>query len=99
MTSTAPVEIRQGSVCGKIGSLDEAAFTVNGAPAPEEVTATLRDAVATATSSIAEREICTSYLPEGDALMTQVRVDGVRHPELDMRVLWVEPSEGFLVHR
>lgn len=98
MTSMAPVEIRQGAVCGKISSPDEAVFTVNGAPASAEVTATLREAVATTTSSIADREICTSYVPEGDALMSQVLVDGVRRPDFDMRVLWVDPSAGFLVH-
>lgn len=97
MTSAAPVEIKDGAVCGKISPPDARAFTINGAPAPENVTATLREAVATATSSIAGREICTSYVHDGDALMSQVRVDGVRRPEFDMRVLWVDPAEGFVV--
>lgn len=99
MTSMAPVEIKAGAVCGKISSPDAGAFTVNGAPASADVTATLRAAVATTTSSIADREICTSYVPDADALMAQVRVDGVRRPDFDMRVLWVDPSEGFVVGR
>jgi len=97
MTSVAPVEIKDSAICGKISSPDAGAFTVDGSPAPADVTAKLRDAVATATSSIADREICTSYVPDGDDLMAQVRVDGVRRPEFDMRVLWVDPSEGFVV--
>lgn len=97
MTSVAPVVIKDGAVCGKFSSPQSAAFMVSGAAAPANVTATLRKAVATATASIANREICTTYVADGDALMSQVRVDGVRRPEFDMRVLWVEPAEGFAV--
>ena len=97
MTSTAPVENKAGAICGKISSPEAGAFTINGASAPPDLTATLRQAVATSTSSIADREICTSYIPDGDALISQVRVDGVRRPEFDMRVLWVEPAAGYVV--
>ena len=97
MTSVSPGQIKGDAICGKIRSPESGTFTVNGVPAPKDVEATLRKAVATATSSIADREICTSYIRDGDALASQVRVDGVRRPELDMQVLWVDPAEGFAV--
>lgn len=97
MTSVAPVEIKDGAVCGKISSPEEGIFTIDGITPPVEVVSRLRAAVATATASIAEREICTSYVRDGEALKAVVRVAGAPRPEFDMRVLWVTPSDGFSV--
>lgn len=95
MTSVEPVTIKDGAICGKISLSGKDAFTVDGAPAPEAVAATLREAVATAMAPLRDREICTSYVDDGDGLRAQVRVDAAPRPDLDIRVRWVHPSEGF----
>jgi hypothetical protein len=97
MTSTAPVTIKDGAICGRLSSADAQTFAVDGRAASPDVAAALREAVAKAYSPLADREICTSYVPDGEGLKSRVYVDGARRPDFDMQVLWVDPAEGFSV--
>lgn len=99
MRSTAPVEVKAGAICGKIAAhdLEIATFTVDGRPADDATAAKVRQAIAPVYAPLLGREVCTTYVPDGETLWARASVDGVRRPDLDARVRWVSPSEGYEV--
>jgi hypothetical protein len=99
MQTTTPVTIERGQVCGPVRAEDvsAASFTVDGLPAPADVTASLRSATLAAMQGVIGKTICTAYVPEGNAFVAQATVDGVRRPESDQKVIWVSPSDGYSV--
>jgi len=99
METTSTVQIKEGRVCGIIQLRDMAvaSFTVDGKPAGEQQTYRLRDKVEELFQVLADREACTTYLPDGAALMAKHSLDGVEKPKLDQVVTWVSPEDGFKV--
>jgi hypothetical protein len=99
MQTTTPVTIERGRVCGPVRADDIAAasFTVDGAPAAADLTASLRSATLTAMQSLIGKTICTAYVPDGNRFVAQATIDGVRRPEADQNVIWVSPSDGYSV--
>lgn len=99
MRTTAPVVVKGNAICGAIaeGDLAAAAFTISGQPADAPNTEALRNAVRPAYAALLNREICTSYLPAGDAMTARVTVGGKRMPALDQRVIWVSTADGYTV--
>lgn len=99
MTSVAPVQVKAGAVCGIIGKgdLKAASFEVDGAPASPDVAERVRQAIEPAYAPIVEREICTTYVPAGDALKAEISLEGKRRSEMDMPVRWVPADAGFTV--
>lgn len=91
------VFLRDGMVCSPVGPADLEAmrFTIDGAPAPAEVTAELRAVFAQALAGV--QEICVRYTPAGDRMRVTVFADGVEQPDLAVDTLWVRPEDGYTV--
>ena len=99
MRTVAPVEVKDGQVCGVIRSEDlaSATFTIDGQAADETTAKSLRDYVAPGFAPMFNHEVCTRYVTDGAMLKGLVSLDGRRRPDLDQPVRWVAPSEGFSV--
>lgn len=98
MHSTTRVVIRDHKICGRVlaGDADAATFEVNGAPASEDATVRLRQAIR---QSLAELgEVCSLYTSDGAGGFTvSVDVDSVAHPEMAEHIIWVAPADGYRV--
>jgi len=99
MTTRAPVAVKAGAVCGSIRmrDLETASFVIDGTPADATDAEAVRKAVAPAYAPFLDKEFCTVYRADGPGLVGEVTVDGVRRRELDQRVRWVSPAEGYVV--
>lgn len=99
MRTVSLIEIKTDRVCGYIRPLDieSATFTVSGRPAQAAETTMLRRDVQMVVKSSFDREICTAYFPDGEGLRAKVNLGGVPHPEMDQKVIWVSPSDGYTV--
>ena len=99
MTTKAPVEVKAGAVCGyiRLRDLETASFVIDGTPADATDAEAVRKAVAPAYAPFLDKEFCTVYRASGSALVGEVTVDGVRRRELDQRVRWISPSDGYVV--
>ena len=96
MRNVSPVVVRDGAVCGELAGLDNAVFTSGGRPVAPAMASMIRAQVSAAFAQIG-KEACTTYTPQGDGLLAQVAVDGVARPELNQPVIWVSPSDGYVV--
>ena len=90
------VEVKNDQVCGPIRSEDLAiaTFTVGNQPADAEQTAKLRQQMQTAMQPILGRETCTSFTPDGRGFRARVITGG---ESSDDRVIWIAPSDGYIV--
>ena len=99
MIAVSPVEVRGEQECGVMrpADIDTANFTVQGRAADPRLTGLLREKVKAALQDRFNHEICTTYVPDGEALTAQASLDGVRQPSLDQAVIWVAPTDGYRV--
>jgi hypothetical protein len=99
MRTTAAVQVKGEAVCAVLAAQDiEAAkFTIDGQPAEAENAASIRRGIAPAYKQVLNRELCTTYEGAGEEMKALVSIDGRRRPELDLRVRWVSPADGFEV--
>lgn len=96
MTSVAPVQVKDGAICGVLRPGDVAAstFAVAGAPATPEQAAALRKQMTAAMQPLFGKEVCTSMTASGGG---EARIDGVRVPAMDQPVIWVPKSAGWKI--
>ena len=101
MESTSAVEIKDGRVCEifKMREIIDADFTMDGKPAAEQLTYLLRDKIEERLRMFADREACTTYVPNGALLKAEVSIDGSALPKLDQVVMWVSLEDGFRLGR
>jgi hypothetical protein len=99
MRVTAPVEIKAGAVCGvpRAEDIDGAAIQVAGRQLTPEEAAPIKAQIETAFAARNGKEICTTYVPNGDRLSAQVTVDGVPEPKMSATVIWVAREDGYTV--
>lgn len=99
MTTVAPVQVKAGAVCGfiRVSDLDTASFVIDGVAADATDAAAVRRAVAPAYAPFLEKEFCTVFRADGPGLVGEVTVGGQRRRDLDQRVRWVSPAEGYEV--
>lgn len=92
MQTVAPVEIKNGLICGVIASADveKSMFSVDGADATDEQAASLKQSMSSAMQPLFGHEVCTS--PAGEAF-----VDGAHVPQMDQPVRWVPADGGYSV--
>lgn len=85
------------STCNVIRAEDYAAatFTMEGAPMDEAVAASIRPQVTAAIGPMAGKKGCSRERPEGDLIASDVTLDGVAHPEMAQKLIWVNPGEGY----
>jgi len=100
METVSPVEIRMGQICGKIRlqDLDAAKFTMAGRPMDAQQAAAMRKQLQTAFQNAFDHEVCTAFVNQGGTLVAKATIDGVpAPPAADQPVLWVSPSDGYMV--
>ena len=97
METVTPVEVKGRQVCGRISSqdIDAAKFQIGGAPADPTLAASLRESVKHALQGMFGKEICTTFVQDGEAVIARGTADGERLT--DQRVIWVSPEDGYLV--
>ena len=99
MQTVTQVAIKAEQVCGDVTEQDiaTATFTLDGDPATPAQSARLRKMMVAAMSRFLDREVCTSYVPEGEAFIATATVDGAPDPRFNQRVIWVSPSDGYTI--
>ena len=99
MTTRSAVTIKAGGDCGVLrpAHIASATFTVEGRPADAAQTARLRAAMLGSMKPMLGHEICVYYRPQGEGVLATSTVDGRPEPEMDQRVMWVSPSDGWRV--
>jgi hypothetical protein len=99
MRTISTVQFKDEAVCGPMRKEDiqVATILVNGAPLPEDKAVSARAQIIGAMKSMLGREVCTTYVPDGDKLSAKVTVDGAAKPEYTQTVIWVAPEDGYRV--
>jgi hypothetical protein len=99
METVSPVEVKSGQVCGTIRShdIDEAKFASGTLTLDAKQTEQLRQQMKVAFKDMFNHEICTRYIPDGDALLAKATMDGVPMKGEEQRVIWVSPRDGYRV--
>ena len=100
METVSPVEIRMGQLCGKfrLQDLNSAKFTMAGRPLDAQQAAGIRSQLQMTAKNAFDHEVCTAIVNQGGTLVAKATVDGVpAPPAADQPVLWVSPSDGYMV--
>lgn len=97
MEVKAPGTVKDGALCGPIRKADFEAATlkVDGKPLDEAKASTIRTQVVGAITPMLDKMGCARETPDGAGFKVEVTLDGVAHPEMTQRVLWVKPDEGY----
>lgn len=97
MEVKSPGKVDKGALCGPIRKADfeAATFQVDGKPAEETMAAAIRPQVVAAIAAMDGKMGCARETPDGAVLKVEVSLDGVAHPEMTQRTLWVNPSDGY----
>jgi hypothetical protein len=95
----SPVEIRGEAVCGPLRKADveSAVISFQGQILEGVDAANIKAQLVSAFGPRLEKEVCTTYRKQGEALVTAETIAGVSYPELQQTVIWVKPSEGYRV--
>lgn len=96
MRDESPVVVRDGAVCGLLGGLEDAVFTIDGQPADPATADLIRGQVSAAFARLGT-EGCTRYAPQGEGWLAEPVIDGQPRPDLNQTVIWVLPSDGYSV--
>ncbi len=97
---TSVVRIRGGAECSTIRAADALGgkVMVNGHQAPTQEARPVLSKIARAVAPLNGREYCVRYeSTEDETLVGRVTIGGVRRPDLDEAVLWVDPNDGYSV--
>ncbi len=95
VVATSPVEVKDGAVCGRLDNLPNARFTIAGQPATPSQDAGYRLVLAVAPRS---GEVCIRWSGAGNGgYWATGTLDGRERKDFEQWVMWVEPSEGFVV--
>jgi hypothetical protein len=97
MTSSSPVSVRNGAVCGPVTTahLQAAEFTIDGLAATGDNVVFLREQVAQMPGFLGE-EVCTTYTTSADGLRAEFTINGARNGDAS-QVIWVRADEGYRV--
>ena len=99
MAVTSEVEEKGGAVCGIARSedIDQARLAVANRSMTHEETLAAKSQIKSAMAARLGKEICTTYVPDGDQFKARVTVNGAPAPELTAQVVWVSPEDGYIV--
>lgn len=99
MTTRSAVTIKGGGDCGVLRPehITTATFAIEGRPADAEQTKRLRAAMVGTMKPMMGHEVCVYYRPQGEGVLATSTVDGKPRPQMDQRVLWVTPADGWRV--
>jgi hypothetical protein len=96
---SSPVTVKDGKTCGTIRQkdLDQAVFSIDGAPATPEQSASLHQQLGEVYKGMMGHEVCVTYAPDGEGFIARGEVDGVAQSGGDQHMIWVSPAEGYHV--
>jgi len=96
---TSPVEVKNGAVCGTARAKDvlDGRLRAAGSLVPQDKAAPALAQLVTALAAIIDKEVCTFYTPKDGVFIARASIDGIDRPELNQRVKWIKPSEGYKV--
>jgi hypothetical protein len=99
MRTSTPVQVRSGAVCGQVRARDIEAstFTFAGQPVPQQMVQLASPQVLSMLRSHINKEICTTFVPNGSSFTTRLTMDGVDQPQISETFIWVRPNEGYSV--
>lgn len=99
MRTVSPVSMKGEAVCGvaRKQDIDTATILVDGSPLPEDKAVEARNQISAAMQGLQGQEICTTYVAEGDHLITKITMNGQPKPEFTQTVIWVKPTDGYTV--
>jgi hypothetical protein len=97
MEVKSPGTVKGGALCGPIRKADfeAATFKMDGKPLDESIASTIRTQVVGSITPMLDKVGCALETPDGTGFKAEVTLDGVAHPEMTQRVLWVKPDEGY----
>ena len=97
MEVKAPGTVKDGALCGPIRKtdFDAAKFQMDGKPLDEAMAGAIRTQVVGSITPMLDKMGCARETPDGAAFKAEVTLDGVAHPEMTQRVLWVKPEDGY----
>jgi hypothetical protein len=93
------VILRRHAVCGFIRSQDMLAGTVrfHGSVLAPGLAKPVLEKVAQSVAHFANKEICTRYELSGAALLAKVSIAGTYRPDQDIKVKWIDATDGYSV--
>jgi hypothetical protein len=99
MTMHSRVQVNGAVECSapRLSDITTASFTVEGHPADAALTARLRANVQATLQPMMRHKVCAIYRPQGESLLMTFAIDGQPLPNLDRRMMWVSPAEGWRV--
>ena len=99
METVTRVTTERGAVCGSIRTedIDSATIVVAGTKLDEQRAVAARGRIASAMSALMGKQVCTTYVQDGSQLRAEVSIDGTRSKKMDQQVVWVAPSDGYIV--
>lgn len=75
--------------------LEAASFKMDGTPLDASTAGAIRAQIIGSITPMLGKTGCTRETPDGATARTEVTLDGVAHPEMTQRVLWVKPEDGY----
>ena len=92
-------KIENGQVCNTIRTADLTGsdFKMDGAPMDPAMAEGIKAQIVAAVGAMDGKKACSTESADGDVRVAAITVDGVRHPELDQRFIWVGPADGYKV--
>ncbi|UZK66956.1 hypothetical protein [Sphingomonas sp. M1-B02] len=99
METRSSGKVEDGAVCGLVRSQDYAAskFSVDGKPADAATAEAIKGQVLGAIASMDGKNGCARDRVDGDLVAVEVTLDGVARPELNQKISWVKPEEGYKI--
>ena len=99
MRTSTSVDVRSGAVCGHVRARDIEAstFTIAGRPVPQQMVQLVSPQVLSMVRSHIDKEVCTTFVPNGSSFRTELTIDGVARPEISETFTWVRPNDGYRV--
>ena len=97
METVSAAHVENGQVCGTVILKDMMAskLSVNGTAMTEEQAGPIKAQILAAVTPMDGKKACSTYKAEGDMLSSETSLDGVAHPEMNQKLIWVKPEDGF----
>lgn len=90
-------QLEDGAVCSTVRPIDFSAgkLTKDGAPLAPAVETTVRQRLMLTLQPLAGKKRCYRDRPDGDGLVSDVIIDGQVRADMNQRVIWVSPEDGW----
>lgn len=90
-------QIEEGAVCSVVRPADFTAgkLSKDGAPLAAGVESSIRQRLMVALQPLAGRKRCYRDRVDGDGLVSNITIDGLLHPEMNQRAIWIASQDGY----